>query len=145
MNLYTIGFTHKTARQFFDLLQQNGVQRIIDIRLYPGGQLAGFTKQADLPYFLRELIDCDYRHLSELAPTDELLKSFRSDKNWQKYEPAFFALMQQRGIPEKLDRSLFEEKTCCLLCSEATPEHCHRRLVAELLASKWEGVTVIHI
>jgi len=145
MKLYTIGFTQKTAEEFFDLLKKNGVQRVIDIRLYPGGQLAGFTKQADLRYFLRELIGCDYRHLSELTPTDELLKGFRSDKNWQKYDPAFFRLMQQRGIPQKLERSLFEEQPCCLLCSEATPEHCHRRLVADLLASKWGGVTIIHL
>ncbi len=145
MKLYTIGFTQKTAKQFFELLEKNRVERLVDIRLYPGGQLAGFTKKEDLGYFLKRLINCDYRHLLELAPTPELLRAFRRDKNWQQYEPAFLSLMQQRGIPEKLDRSMFEEKTCCLLCSEATADHCHRRLVAELLASKWDGVTVVHL
>ncbi len=145
MRLYTIGFTQKSAQQFFELLEKNGVQRLVDIRLRPGGQLAGFTKQEDLRYFLKKLIDCDYRSLQRLAPTDEMLKLYRSGKDWEAYEAAFSALMDQRGIPETLERDLFEEKTCCLLCSEATPEHCHRRLVAERLAAAWKDVTVVHL
>lgn len=145
MKLYTIGFTQKTAQQFFNLLKINGVECLIDIRLNPGGQLAGFSKKEDLRYFLKELIDCDYRHLDRLAPTDEILKAFRKDKDWAKYEVSFQALMDQRGIPETLDRTLFEDKTCCLLCSEPTAEKCHRRLVAERLARTWEDVTIIHL
>jgi uncharacterized protein (DUF488 family) len=145
MILYTIGFTKKTARQFFELLKINGVQRVVDIRLHPGGQLAGFTKKDDLRYFLEELLACDYVHLPILAPAEELLKTYRNDHNWQKLELYFEALMDQRGIPAALDRRLFEEKVCSLLCSEATPEHCHRRLVAERLARSWKGVETIHL
>ncbi len=145
MKLYTIGFTKKTAKQFFDLLKGNGVQCLVDIRLHPDGQLAGFTKKQDLRYFLKELIECDYRHLPILAPYDELLKNYRKDHNWQKYEMGFETLMDQRGIPEALDRVLFEEKVCCLLCSEPTPEHCHRRLVAERIAQSWENVEITHL
>lgn len=42
--------------------------------------------------------------------------------------------MDARAIPTQLDQRFFAEKICCLLCSEATPEQCHRRLVAERLA-----------
>ena len=32
----------------------------------------------------------------------------------------------------------------CLLCSEATPEHCHRRLPAEYLRERWgAGIRLI--
>jgi len=145
LKLYTIGFTKKTAKQFFDLLKLNGIECLVDIRLHPDGQLAGFTKKEDLRYFLKELIGCDYRHIERLAPADEILKAYRSDNNWNKYQSSFLALLQERGIPQTLDRSLFEEKVCCLLCSEPTPEKCHRRLVAELLAKDWKDVTIVHL
>lgn len=145
MKIYTIGFTKKTAKQFFDLLKKNDIECLVDIRLHPDGQLAGFTKKEDLRYFLKELIGCDYRHIERLAPTDEILKVYRSDNNWNKYERSFLTLMHERGIPETLDQTLFEDKVCCLLCSEPTPEKCHRRLVAELLAKSWENVEIIHL
>ncbi len=84
MKLYTIGFTKKTAKQFFELLKGNDVECLVDIRLHPDGQLAGFTKKGDLRYFLEELIGCDYRHELRLAPSDEILKTYRKDHNWVK-------------------------------------------------------------
>ena len=145
MKIYTIGFTKKSAGQFFQLLAKHGVECLVDIRLHPDGQLAGFTKKEDLRYFLKKINGCDYRHMPNLAPEDEILKAYREDHNWKKYEAAFEALMDRRGIPETIDQTLFEEKVCCLLCSEPTPEQCHRRLVAERLARSWKGVEIIHI
>lgn len=145
MRIFTIGFTKKTAQQFFELLNKNEVECLIDIRLRPGGQLSGFAKKEDLRYFLRELNDCDYRHMPELAPTDEILKKYRKNKNWSEYVDSFEALMDKRIIPGTLSQTLFTEKTCCLLCSEATPEQCHRRLVAERLEKYWNNVEVINL
>jgi uncharacterized protein (DUF488 family) len=145
VKLFTIGFTQKSAQQFFELLEKNGIECLVDIRLHPHGQLAGFTKKEDLRYFLKRLIRCEYRHIDRLAPTDEILKAYRSDKNWEKYVLAFQTLLDQRGAPQTLDRTLFEDKTCCLLCSEPTPEHCHRRLVAERLAAAWQPVVIVHL
>lgn len=145
MKIFTIGFTKKTARQFFELLENNGVECLVDIRLRPGGQLSGFAKKEDLKYFLKELIACDYRHIPELAPSDEILKTYRKNKSWSQYVVSFEKLMDQRRIPATLDQELFKENVCCLLCSEATPEQCHRRLVAERLAENWSGVEIIHL
>lgn len=145
MKLYTIGFTQKTAERFFTLLKNNGVGCLVDIRLRPNGQLAGFARQIDLPYFLTELAACDYRHIEALTPTDEILSEYRKDHNWSRYVGRFEALMESRDVPRALDRAMFEEKACCLLCSEATPEKCHRRLVAERLARYWPGVEIVHL
>lgn len=145
MKIYTIGFTKKTAQQFFDILKQNGIQCLVDIRLHPDGQLAGFTKKEDLRYFLKELVSCDYRHWPQLAPTDVILKTYRKDHNWQKYMAGFEGLMDERDVPGILDKTLFEDKVCCLLCSEPTPEQCHRRLVAERLSKAWNGVEIVHL
>jgi uncharacterized protein (DUF488 family) len=146
MKLYTIGFTQKRAEGFFGLLRDNGIERLVDIRLKPSGQLAGFAKQEDLPYFLRELSNgCRYTHLPLLAPTKEILEDYREDHNWPRYVERFERLMDGRHIPFSLGREIFESERCCLLCSEALPEKCHRKLVAERLAGFWNDVDIIHL
>ena len=146
MKLYTIGFTQKRAETFFELLRRNEVRRLVDIRLNPGGQLSGFAKQDDLPYFLTHLADgCSYLHLPELAPTKEILSDYRSDFDWARYERRFIKLLEERCIPQGLNLADFENTASCLLCSEPTPEKCHRRLVAECLASAWPSMEIIHL
>ncbi len=145
MKLYTIGFAKKTAEKFFNLLEANKIERLVDIRLNPRGQLAGFTKQDDLPYFLSRLAHCEYHYLKVLAPSDEILSNYRNDKNWNRYVLEFEKLMNERKIPYSLDRTFFEEKICCLLCSEPMPDKCHRRLVSERLARYWSKLEIVHI
>ena len=146
MKLYTIGFTQKRAEVFFGLLHQNGIQRLVDIRLNPSGQLSGFAMQEDLPYFLSRLANgCQYIHLPELAPTKELLEDYRKGLSWPQYEQRFQALMDERGIPDALNLSDFMNQISCLLCSEAKPEKCHRRLVAERMSAHWPGVEIVHL
>jgi len=146
MKIYTIGFTQKRAEEFFGLLVENEVQRLVDIRLRPGGQLSGFAKQEDLPYFLERLANnCQYIHLPELAPTQEILDDYRSNSDWVLYSKRFEALLDERNIPARLNRIDFEEYPSCLLCSEPTPVKCHRRLVAERLASHWADVEIVHL
>ena len=146
MKIYTIGFTQKSAETFFGLLKTHYIQRLVDIRLRPNGQLSGFARRDDLPYFLRELArGCEYVHLPELAPTKEILDDYRKDKNWLRYVTRFELLMDEREIPTTLEQGDFETQTSCLLCSEATPEQCHRRLVAERLAAHWTGVEIVHL
>ena len=146
MKLYTIGFTQKSAQQFFDLLRLHHIQRQVDIRIRPQGQLSGFARKDDLPYFLDRLADgCQYIHLPELAPTPEILDDYRKDGDWSRYVARFEALMDERDIPGILDQASFDRAASCLLCSEATPEHCHRRLVAERLAHHWPDLEIIHL
>ncbi len=143
MNVYTIGFAGKSAERFFGLLKDNKVKRVIDVRLRPYGQLAGFAKKNDLEFFLSRLIDCGYVHLPQLAPTDEILKSYRDNKNWDEYVSRFTTLMTERNIPRDLDKALFQ--SACLLCSEAEPDYCHRRLIAETLQANWIDVAIHHL
>jgi uncharacterized protein (DUF488 family) len=136
--LCTVGFAGKTAQEFFALLKEAGVERLIDIRQNRGGQLSGYAKHPDLAYFLQEIARITYVHEPLLAPTPELLKSYRKTKDWLGYETCFFKLMKDRDVPETLDTSSWSS-SCVLLCSEAGPEKCHRRLVADLVAARWRG------
>jgi len=136
--LCTIGFAGKTAEEFFALLKEAGVERLVDIRQNRGGQLSGYAKHPDLAYFLRKIVGIDYAHEPLLAPSPELLKSYRKSKDWPAYEAAFLALLRERGVPQRPDMSNWPSKLV-LLCSEPGPENCHRRLVAELLAQRWRS------
>ena len=51
ITLYTIGFTKKSAEDFFELLKKHHVKNIIDVRISNSSQLAGFAKGNDLIYF----------------------------------------------------------------------------------------------
>lgn len=145
MELFTLGFTQKTAQQFFGLLKQHQVTVLVDTRLKPDSQLSGFAKGRDLPYFLSHLIGCDYRAMPQMAPSETLLKQYRQDSQWDLYEQAFNALLQERQLITHLDRAWWRSQRACLLCSEHEPDHCHRRLVADYLASHWQDVTIHHL
>ena len=145
MEIYTIGFTKKTAAEFFGSLRQTGIRRLIDIRLNNSSQLAGFTKREDLPFFLREICQAQYVHEPLLSPTQEMLDAYKKRKgSWSDYELRFLALMGERKIEEKLEQRSFEIPTV-LLCSEATAERCHRRLVSEYLQAKWGDLKITHL
>ncbi len=144
MKIYTIGFTQKSARQFFDTLRRNGISQVVDIRLNNTSQLAGFTKKDDLAYFLKALCGVDYYHLEFLAPTKEIRVQYARSKDWDVYTQEYMALLESRDVLSRLERSFFERETC-FLCSEASAEHCHRRLLAEYLKTHWEGIEVVHL
>ena len=54
MDIFTIGFTQKSAEKFFKFLKTSQVKTLIDVRLNNVSQLAGFTKRDDLKYFLKD-------------------------------------------------------------------------------------------
>lgn len=144
IDLFTIGFTKKSAQEFFETLIKSGVKRVIDTRLNNVSQLAGFTKRADLKYFLQEIGKIDYIHRLDLAPTQDILDKYKKNgKDWQTYEEQFLQLIQQRQIEEKISPDILDG--ACLLCSEPTPHHCHRRLVAEYLLNQWGNIKICHL
>ena len=132
--LFTIGFAGKTAEQFFQLLREAGITKILDIRENRVGQLQGFAKHPDIAFFLERIVGAAYEYEPLLAPSPEIRKAYRASHDWGQYEESFKQLMAERGFPEKVEP--FEGRIA-LLCSEPGPEKCHRRLVAEMLAAHW--------
>ena len=132
IKINTSGFTQKSAESFFTLLRNSKTNLLIDVRINNVSQLAGFAKKNDLKFFLKELCNADYQHIPELAPTDNLLKSYKKgDISWEKYEAEFLNLMAKRNIEKLVNANLLENS--CLLCSEHKPHFCHRRLIVEYL------------
>ena len=144
MKVFTIGFTKKSARQFFDTLRKSGAKRVVDVRLNNVSQLAGFAKRDDLAFFLKEVCGMDYLHAPDLAPTQEMLDEYKKLKgDWDTYEKRFLDLMAKRKIEERIPKEVVAEG--CLLCSEDKPHHCHRRLVAEYFKQHWGDLDISHL
>lgn len=144
MKLFTIGFTKKSAEQFFRLLKQEGLTKVVDTRLNNVSQLAGFTKRDDLKFFLKEVLGIEYFYMPMLAPTKDILDEYKKNGgDWSTYERKFVDLVKNRKIESKIEREVLSG--ACLLCSEPTPHHCHRRLVAEYLSDKWGDIDIHHL
>ena len=141
-NVFTIGFTQSSADEFFERLLKNKVSKVIDVRLHNTSQLAGFAKATDLPYLLKKIGNIQFVHQPLLAPTDEMLKAYKTQKgDWAVYENRFLLLMADRKIEDRFKAEMFEGGS--LLCSEAKPHHCHRRLVCDYLNQKWGGALAV--
>ncbi|MEM6404573.1 MAG: DUF488 domain-containing protein [Cyanobacteria bacterium P01_D01_bin.116] len=144
INLYTIGFTKKTAQQFFETLVNSGVKRVIDTRLNNVSQLAGFAKRKDLEYFLKSIGNIEYVHILDMAPTKDIIDEYKKNKgDWETYEHKFLKLIRDRKVEKQVSQEFLSDS--CLLCSEAKPHHCHRRLVAEYLSDKLENISIHHL
>jgi len=142
---YSIGFTRKSAEDFFQILKDHNIRRLVDVRLHNNSQLAGFTKSGDLAFFLRQILNAEYQRVVDFAPTQELLSSYRKGSiSWDEYANGFLKLIKERRIEEKIDRNLFMEPTV-LLCAEPTADRCHRRLVLEYLREKWGSLEILHL
>jgi uncharacterized protein (DUF488 family) len=145
VEIYTIGYTKKSAGEFFDILKRAGIKRVVDIRLNNSSQLAGFTKQRDLAFFLKEICGAEYTHKPILSPTKEIMDGYKKKKiTWEEYERRFRSLLDERRAGEVLDKGLFDTPAV-FLCSEPGPDRCHRRLAAEYLQEKWGNVTITHL
>jgi len=143
--LYTIGWERRPLAEFIRLLQGAGVDVILDVRLRNTSQLAGYTKRNDLAFLLCEGFAIAYEHHPELAPTPDMLDVYREDEDWGAYDAAFAELLGERNMEAVGRQVLTRYHAPCLLCHEALPDHCHRRLVAEHWASHMPGLAVVHL
>lgn len=145
MTIYTIGFTRKSAQEFFEALRCSGARHLLDIRLHNTSQLAGFTKRDDLRYFLRQIVNMEYHETPILAPEGSFLREYRKTGDWAKFEQSYLELIRQRQVELHIAPALFKDGVV-LLCSEAKPSHCHRRLAAEYLThSMLPGTIIKHL
>lgn len=146
MRIYTIGFTKKSAEDFFNLIQNNNIECLIDVRLNNVSQLAGFSKAKDLQYFLKKITNTEYIHNIEYAPTEDILNDYKKNRiSWDDYKIKYDKLITLREVEKIFINDSKPFKNICLLCSEPAPQNCHRRLLAEYLKNKINNVNIIHL
>jgi uncharacterized protein (DUF488 family) len=144
--LYTIGFTQKSAKIFFGLLNSNPIDIVLDIRLNNTSQLAAFSKYPDIEFFLKEICDITYKHDVLFAPTDDILVAFKKKQiTWDEYVAAFEKIKKDRKLKEHIVKNYMFENNICLLCSEQTPNQCHRSLVANMFTDLNSDIDVVNL
>jgi uncharacterized protein (DUF488 family) len=144
MDLFTIGFTRRSAEDFFTVLERNKVVRVIDVRLSNTSQLAGFTKASDLQFFLDRVSSIDYEWWELCAPPGDLLRRYRAGKaEWSDYVSEYNRTLLERDVIDKIDKAKLSR--ACLLCSEPTAERCHRRLLAEYFQREIGDLKIVHL
>ncbi|MDR2194637.1 MAG: DUF488 domain-containing protein [Treponema sp.] len=142
--IFTIGFTGKTAEKFFSLIEENNIKKLIDVRLNNVSQLAAFSKKDDLEFFLKRILSCDYIHRPDLAPTETILKNYKSKIiNWDTYTDEYIKLLDSRNIASTMRSN--EIINSVFLCSEHQPKYCHRRLLVEYFQKQWNNLKIIHL
>lgn len=144
MELFTIGYTKKSAEKFFGIITDNKIEIVADVRLYNSTQLAGFSKSADLQYFLKKICGCNYIALKQLAPNPSLFENYKNGKTtWNEYEKIYNKFLDTQA---NLDFFYaFKNKRICILCAESTPEHCYRRLIAQKISKTYDNVKITHL
>ncbi|HKM04995.1 MAG TPA: DUF488 domain-containing protein [Lachnospiraceae bacterium] len=147
LKIYSIGFTKKNAKTFFESLINNQVKKIIDVRLNNTSQLAGFAKGNDLKYFLGKIAGMGYEYEVIFAPTKVILDAYKKgDIDWMQYEEKYIQLMKERKISEYIEKKGIDFwESACLLCSEETPDNCHRRLAINEIIKVFPTTDVHHI
>ena len=143
--IYTMGFTQKNAETFFEKIKKADIDILVDVRLNNKSQLAGFTKGQDLVYLLKEICDCKYSHEVSFAPTKEILDGYKKGSmSWEKYENEYTSLLKRRKVEETFSKKFMGVENVLFLCSEPTPEQCHRRLLAEYIGNEL-NIEIKHI
>ncbi|HQM17522.1 MAG: hypothetical protein BWX76_00113 [Candidatus Cloacimonetes bacterium ADurb.Bin089] len=143
IELFTIGFAQKKAQVFFELLKQNKIKTLIDIRQSNTNIYAGFTVKDNLRYFLQEICQIEYVENKLFAPTRAIRNYYHQDHNWENYSKAYIKLIRDRKAVESLSVQLLDKAV--LLCSEPSADFCHRRLAAEQIAEYFSNVQIIHL
>ena len=152
VTIYTIGFTQKKAAEFFGLLREHGITKVLDTRRRPGSQLSRFAHGDDLPWLLRELVPgCDYEQRPDMAPAAELLDRYRKRGpksqwiKWRGYARLYKKNLRNENLIAREKRADWAAGRFCLLCSEHEPVHCHRRLLADYIKKNWKGTKIVHL
>lgn len=146
MIIYTVGHGSRTPEELIDTLRAGGVERLVDVRRYPGSRrhphfgrdaLSEWLPAAGIEYLFRgEELGGRRKPAAESRHPAWREASFRAYADYMDTAP-FRAALQRlmddsaRGAP------------IAVMCAERLWWQCHRRLIADALAVR--GVEVVHL
>lgn len=140
--IHTIGHSTRTLDEFVQLLQENGIERLADIRRYPGSRR--------LPHFSSENLARElpaggiaYVHVEALGGRRKTIAGSPNGGLRNEQFRGYADHMATSEFREALDALLANSGATAIMCAEAVPWKCHRNLVADELLRR--GLVVIHI
>ncbi|MDJ0312552.1 DUF488 domain-containing protein [Arthrobacter sp. H35-D1] len=143
--VFTIGHSTREFDEVLAMLRANGVTELVDVRSFPGSRKYPQWNQdaikaalpADIKYrWLRDIGGRRYTPVGVASPNGAWrVKAFSDYADYMATDEF------RAGLQELLQ--LATESVPAIMCSEAVPWRCHRRLITDALLV--EGVEVFHI
>ncbi len=131
--VYTAGYESISVDRFLNLLVQNGIERLIDVRNNPSSRRYGFHKSTLIR--LTGKLGIEYLHFPELGIRSEKRQLFPADGDrgalFDEYESS---TLRTETAAQKTISQLVAERPSVLVCMEADPACCHRSRLANRIA-----------
>jgi uncharacterized protein (DUF488 family) len=131
MRLFTIGYEKRGVDHFINILRENEIEVLVDIRAVPHSRIMDFTKR-NLENRLSEN-GIDYLLKKELGSSKKLRDKVKSDGDYDFFFREYDISLEDKKehISELL--KIAKTKRICLFCYEADTNRCHRSSVAKKL------------
>lgn len=143
--MFTIGHSTRSLAELVSMLRANRVTDLVDVRSYPSSRVHPQWNQLELEESLPP--DIRYHWIRDLggrrhtpAGTSTLNGGWQV-KAFRDYADYMASDSFKRGLREL--RSITDGGRPAIMCSEAVPWRCHRRLIADAQLAR--GVDVEHI
>lgn len=139
--IFSVGYEGKSKEEFIDLLKENRIAELVDVRNHAFSWKKGFSLEA-----LREnlaLSGIEYAPLPRLGAPKEIRVEIKENNNPEKFFKEYSAwLMSNLSSLEMLDL-VARKKTTAMMCLEADYRSCHRKILGENLEER--GFEVIQL
>ena len=142
--IFTIGHSTRTLDEFVELLEDYGVNMVVDVRSVPRSRYNRQFNKETLPESLK-LVNVKYVHMPNIGgfrrPKSDSINTAWKNKSFRGYAD----YMQTKEFTEQLLNliALTRENTVAIMCAEAVPRRCHRSLISDALLVR--QVNVEHI
>tara|TARA_R110002049_G_scaffold309268_1_gene519583 strand:- start:113925 stop:114782 length:858 start_codon:yes stop_codon:yes gene_type:complete len=138
--VFTAGYEGISIDRFLNLLVENGVERLIDVRHNPIARRYGFHKST--LQRLTSKLDIDYVHVPELG----IQSANRQNLDTMDDRESLFKVYEDTTLQDEPNSvasvaDLIKERPSVLVCMEAAPECCHRSRLATAVSK----ITKLHI
>ncbi len=144
MKILTIGHSTLAIDDFINILKNNGIDKVVDIRTIPRSRHNPQFNLVILPVSLKAA-KIGYQHMKGLGGLRHPLKN-SVNMGWENSSFRGFAdYMQTDEFLQNL-RELIKiagKQQTVIMCAEAVPWRCHRSLIADALTIK--GIHIEHI
>lgn len=146
MRLFTIGHSSRSLEEHIRLLQDQQIERLVDVRSFPTSRKHPHFNQPELASALAE-VEIRYDHMQALGGFRRSILKDSPNRGWE--TPGFRAYadyMLTDMFQEALDRlvGMASSTRICIMCAEAQPFRCHRQLISDALLGL-RGIQVFHI
>ena len=144
MRLSTIGYEGLTSESFFQILFNNGVRHLVDVRAVAMSRKPGFAKTALTNGCLN--LGLKYSHWPMLGCPSDIRAAYRINDDWDEYTESYLPYLEsQTEVVRELAQLALREH-CALLCFEADANFCHRLFVADALVALYpRRLNLVHL